>query len=129
MPPSNVVDSSGWLEYLADGPEADRFAEPLSQPQALIVPSLSVYEVFKRVLQQRDETAALQAAALMQQGRVIDLDSGLAIVAAKLAVDHRLPMADAVILATARRFGAVLWTLDADFEGIPGTRYFRRKRP
>jgi predicted nucleic acid-binding protein len=81
------------------------------------------------VLQQRDETGALQAAALMQQGRVIDLDIGLAMVAAKLSLDHRLPMADAVILATARRFGAVLWTLDADLDGIAGTRYFARTRP
>lgn len=128
MAPPNVVDSSGWLEYLADGPDAGRFASPLGDPETLIVPSLSVYEVFKRVLQQRDETAALQAAALMQQGRVIDLDIGLAMVAAKLSLDHKLPMADAVILATARRFGAVLWTLDADFDGIPGTRYFARTR-
>lgn len=128
MAPPNVVDSSGWLEYLADGPDADRFASPLGDTETLIVPSLSVYEVFKRVLQQRDETAALQAAALMQQGRVIDLDIGLAMVAAKLSLDHKLPMADAVILATARRFGAVLWTLDADFDGIPGTRYFARMR-
>lgn len=128
MPSANVVASSGWLEYFADGPDAGPFAAPLTRPEALIVPSLSVYEVFKRVLQQRDETAALQAAALMQQGRVIDLDSGLAIVAAKLSLDHKLPMADAVILATARRFGAVLWTLDSDFDGIPGTRYFPRTR-
>ena len=129
MPLPNVVDSSGWLEYLADGPDAGPFAGPLSHPETLIVPSLSVYEVFKRVLQQRDETAALQAAALMQQGRVIDLDVGLAMAGAKLSVDHKLPMADAVILATARRFGAVLWTLDADFDGIPGTRYFARTKP
>ena len=128
MPLPNVVDSSGWLEYLADGPDAGPFAGPLGHPETLIVPSLSVYEVFKRVLQQRDETAALQAAALMQQGRVIDLDIGLAIVGAKLSLDHKLPMADAVILATARRFGAVLWTLDADFEGFPSTRYFARTR-
>ncbi len=130
MAPPNVVDSSGWLEYLADGPDAGRFAGPLGDPETLIVPSpsLSVHEVFKRVLQKRDETAVLQAAALMQQGRVIDLDIGLAMVAAKLSLDHKLPMADAVILATAHRFGAVLWTLDADFDGIPGTRYFARTR-
>jgi toxin FitB len=127
-PAPNVVDSSGWLEYLADGPDAARFAEPLAQPETLIVPSLSVYEVFKRVLQQRDETAALQAAALMQQGKVVDLDAGLAIVAAKLSLDLKLPMADAMILATARRFGAVLWTQDTDFDGIPGTRYFARTK-
>ena len=91
------------------------------------MPSLSLYEVFKRVLQQRDETAALQAAALMQQGRVVDLDAGLAMVAAKVSLDLKLPMADAIILATARRFGAVLWTQDADFDGIPGVRYFARR--
>jgi toxin FitB len=100
----------------------------LAQPETLIVPSLSVYEVFKRVLQQRDEPAALQAAALMQQGKVVDLDVGLAIAAAKLSLDLRLPVADAVMLATARQFGAVLWTQDADFDGIPGTRYLARTK-
>ena len=85
-----------------------------------------MYEVFKRVLQQRDETAALQAAALMQQGKVVDLDASLAMVAAKLSFDLKLPMADAIILATARRFGAVLWTQDVDFDGIPGMRYLSR---
>jgi toxin FitB len=125
-PAPNVVASSAWLEYFADGPNAGHFAEPLAQPDTLIVPSLSVFEVFKRVLQQRDETAALRAAALMQQGRVVDLDVSLAIGAAKLSVDLKLPMADAVILATARRFGATLWTQDANFEGVPGTRYFAK---
>lgn len=124
----NVVDSSGWLEWFADGPGAASFAEPLADPEALIVPSLSIFEVFKRVLRQRGETAALQAAALMQQGRVVDLDASLAMLAARLSVEHGLPMADAVILATARRCGAVLWTQDADFEGIPGTRYFAKTK-
>lgn len=122
-PARNVVDSSGWLEYLADGPNADFFAGPLAEPDALIVPTISVFEVFKRVLQQRDETTALQVAALMQQGKVVDLDLGLALLAGRLSVDLKLPMADAIILATARRFGAVLWTQDADFDGIPGIRY------
>lgn len=124
----NVVDSSGWLEFFGDGPNADFFAVPLSEPQKLIVPALSVFEVFKRVLQQRDEAAALQAAALMQQGQVVVLDAALAIVAAKLSFDLKLPMADGVILATARQFKATLWTQDADFDGLPGVR-FVTKRP
>lgn len=120
----NVVDSSGWLEYFGDGPNAEAFAAPLAQPGELVVPAISVFEVFKRVLQQRDETAAIQAAALMQQGRVIALDGSLAMAAAKLSVDLALPMADSIILATAREFAATLWTQDADFEGIEGVRYF-----
>lgn len=124
----NVVDSSGWLEFFGDGPNADFFAVPLAEPQKLIVPALSVFEVFKRVLQQRDEAAALQAAALMQQGQVVVLDAALAIVAAKLSFDLKLPMADSVILATARQFKATLWTQDADFDGMPGVR-FVTKRP
>jgi toxin FitB len=120
----NVVDSSGWLEYFGDGPNAEAFAEPLAQPEELIVPAISIFEVFKRVLQQRDETAAIQAAALMQQGRTIALDGSLAMAAAKLSFDLALPMADSIILATAREFGATLWTQDADFEEIEDVRYF-----
>jgi len=119
----NVVDSSGWLEYFGNGANADFFAEPLADTDALIVPSISIFEVFKRVLAQRDEAAALQAAALMQQGRVVPLDEALAMLAAKLSHDHRLPMADSIILATARQFDATLWTQDADFDGLPGVRY------
>jgi toxin FitB len=80
--------------------------------------------VFKRVLQQRDETAAIQAVALMEQGRVVPLDGALAMTAAKLSAELRLPMADSIILATAREFGAVLWTQDADFDGLDGVRFF-----
>lgn len=119
----NVVDSSGWLEYFADGPNAGFFAEPIEAVADLVVPVISLYEVFKRVLQQRDEGAALQAVALMQQGRVVDLTPALALSAARLSVDHRLPMADSLMLATARRFEAVLWTQDVDFEGIAEVRY------
>jgi predicted nucleic acid-binding protein len=120
----NVVDSSGWLEYFADGPGARHFELPLAAPERLIVPTISIFEVFRRVLQQRDETAALQAVALMRQGRAVDLDESLALDGARLAVVSRLPMADSLILATARRFGATLWTQDADLEGLEGVRYF-----
>ena len=102
----NLVDSSGWLEYFADGPNAGSFARPIEDVASLIVPSISLLEVFKRVLQQRSETDALRAVAMMQQGRVVDLDSELALTAAKLGNDLRLPLADSVIYATARKFDA-----------------------
>lgn len=119
----NVVDSSGWLEYFADGPAAGFFAPAIERPAELVVPTLSLYEVFKRVLQQRDEGAALNAVALMQQGTVVDLSAPLALSAAALGAALKLPLADSVIYATARAFEATLWTQDADFEGLPHVRY------
>ncbi len=124
----NVVDSSGWLEYLADGPNADFFAPAIENTPDLVVPSLSLYEVFKRVLQQRGEGDALQAVALMSQGRVVDLDTDLALRAAKVSVEYKLPLADSVMLATAHSCDATLWTQDADFEGVEGVRYVPRVR-
>ena len=119
----NVVDSSGWLEYLADGPRAPFFAPAIEDTRRLVVPTLSLFEVFKRILQQRDESAALSAVALMHQGEVIELTSPLALSAAKLSAVHRLPMADSIMYATARAFRPTLWTQDADFEGLPGVKY------
>lgn len=119
----NVVDSSGWLEYFADSANAGFFAGPLEQTAKLIVPAISIYEVFKRVLQQRGKDAALQAAATMQQGRVVDLDATLALDAANLSHELQLPMADSIILATARAHKAVLWTQDDGLKGISGVRY------
>ena len=124
----NVVDSSAWLEYFADGPNASFFAEPIERPDELVVPSLTLYEVFERVLQQREEGAALRAVALMQQGQVVDLDASVALRAARVSVETRLPLVDSVVLATARLFDATLWTQDADFEGVSGVRY-RARRP
>ena len=123
----NVVDSSAWLEYLADGPNASFFAPAVENSRELIVPSITILEVFKRVLQQRGENDALQAAALMQGGRIVDLDAGLALSAAKLSAQLKLPMADSVILATARAHKATIWTQDADFEKLPDVKY-RAKR-
>ena len=123
----NLVDSSGWLEYFADGPNAGSFARPIEDVASLIVPSISLLEVFKRVLQQRSETDALRAVAMMQQGRVVDLDSELALTAAKLGNDLRLPLADSVIYATARKFDAAVWTQDNDFEGLEGVHYFPKR--
>ena len=124
----NVVDSSGWLEYFADGSNASFFAPAIEQVAELIVPSISLYEVFKRVLQQRGETDALQAVALMAQGRVIDLDQTLALHAAQLSASLRLPMADSIIFATAQAFNATLWTQDADFKEIVGVQYIEKSK-
>jgi predicted nucleic acid-binding protein len=125
----NVVDSSGWLEYLVDGPNADFFMEPIEETGELVVPSISILEVFKWVLRERGEGDALQAAALMQQGHVVKLDAVLAIGAAKLGHDLKLPLADSVMLATAQAYKADLWTQDAHFEGIPGVRYTPKHPP
>ena len=124
----NVVDSSGWLEYFADGPNAAFFASPIDDTTELLVPSVSLYEVFKRVLQQRDETEALKAVALMQQGRVVDLNVSLSLSAARISIKESLPMADSIILATARMYNAVLWTQDADFSSIAGVKYTVKKK-
>lgn len=120
----NVVDSSGWLEFLADGPNADAFSEPILKPEILLVPVVSIYEVFKKVLLERDETTALQVVALMMQGRLVELDADLALTGAKLSIELRLPMADSLILSTARQHGATLWTQDKDFAGMDGVQYF-----
>lgn len=122
----NVVDSSAWLAYFADNDNADYFAEPIEQVDQLIVPTLSLYEVFKRVQQQRGEGKALQAIALMQQGKIVDLDASTALLAARLSNEIKLAMADSVMLATARKYDAVLWTQDADFEGFDGVRFKRK---
>lgn len=119
----NVVDSSGWLEYFANGPNADFFAPAIEDTSNLIVPSITIFEVFKRVLQQRSESDALQVAALMQEGRVVNLDVSITLQAVRVSVDHRLPLADSIILATALANNAVLWTQDADFDGLPGVQY------
>jgi len=119
----NLVDSSGWIEYFTDGPNADRFAVPLSDPGKLVVPTVSIYEVFRVVLRRRGEGDALRVAAAMSRGREIPLTSALALESARLAHERRLAMADGIILATARLTRAALWTQDVDFEGLPGVRY------
>ncbi|MBX9812694.1 MAG: type II toxin-antitoxin system VapC family toxin [Burkholderiales bacterium] len=123
----NVVDSSGWLEYFSDGPNAAFFAPAIEATRELLVPTLSLYEVFKRVLQQRGEGEALQAVALMQQGRIVELTASLALAAAKAGIEHRLPLADSIMLATARAHDAILWTQEADFERVTGVKYVAKK--
>ncbi|HLC02911.1 MAG TPA: type II toxin-antitoxin system VapC family toxin [Anaerolineales bacterium] len=127
----NVVDSSGWLEFFADGPNAVFFAPAIQRPAELLVPTVSLYQVFKRILQQKEETDALRAVAAMQQGAVLPLDEGLALSAARLSLDAKLPLADSIMLASARTAGAALWTQDQDFEGMEGVHYIKapKRRP
>lgn len=124
----NVVDSSGWLEYFAGGTNADFFNGPIQDVAGLIVPTISLYEVFKRILQQRDETSALQAIGFMSQGRTVDLTPSLALHAARLSDEYKIPMADSIMLATARDHDAILWTQDADFDGLEGVRYIKARK-
>jgi predicted nucleic acid-binding protein len=124
----NVVDSSGWLEWFAGGPNADFFAPALGDAEKLIVPTVSIAEVFRRIRQQRDEHAALTAVAAMQQGTVVELDVEIALAAARLGLEHRLPLADSIMLASARAREATLWTQDADFEQVEGVRYVKKRK-
>ena len=118
----NVVDSSAWLEYFAGTDRADLFAAVIEDYETLIVPSICLYEVFKKVLRERGEDNAIRVFSFMSLGRVVDLDFSLALEAAR----HPLPLADSIIYATALRFGAILWTQDRHFESIPEARYFAK---
>lgn len=124
----NLVDSSAWLEYFAGGPQAARFTPVIEAVKDLIVPTIVMLEVSRRILQQRGDDEVLQVAAVLHQGRVVPLDSGLAFSAAQLGVAHKLPLADSIILATAKQFSATIWTMDADFDGLPDVRFFPKKK-
>jgi len=119
----NVVDSSAWLEYFADGPNAEEFATVVRDHENLVVPTIAIFEVFKRVRVQRDAEAALRAVSQMKRGRIVELGADLAIAAAELSAESRLPLADSVILATARAADATLWTQDSHFAGLEGVEY------
>ncbi|MFH1646035.1 MAG: type II toxin-antitoxin system VapC family toxin [Candidatus Omnitrophota bacterium] len=124
----NIVDSCGWLEYFADGPNAKFFAPAIEDKKRLLVPAICIYEVFKRVYQQKGEDLALEAAALMHQGRILDVDETSALFAAKCSLDYKLPMADSIILAMGHINKAVVWTQDIDFKGIDGVKFVVKKK-
>ena len=123
----NVVDSSAWLEYFADGPNASYFAPAVEAVDELIVPTICLLEVFKRMRQQRGRTDAYRAVAQMRLGRVVDLDRQLAIAAARVGIERKLAAADSIVLATAEAWSATLWTQDADFAGMKSVRYRRKQ--
>ncbi|MGZ5440687.1 MAG: PIN domain-containing protein [Thermoanaerobaculia bacterium] len=123
-----VVDSSGWLEFLTEGPLASTYARRLRQPAAVITPTIVLYEVYKHAKRLRGEESALDAVAAMQKTRVVPLNDELALVAADLSLEHKLPMADAIVLATARLYEAEVVTSDADFDGVPGVIYIAKPK-
>jgi len=123
----NLVDSSAWLEYFADGPNASFFARAVENSRKLIVPTIVFFEVYKRVRQQRGQRDALEAISALQHGRVIDLTMALAIAAAGISHSEKLPMADSIIIATARAEHATIWTQDADFEKIARVKFRAKK--
>lgn len=125
----NVVDSSAWIEFFVDGPNASVFEAPIRDTDALLVPSIALFEVYWYVLKQRGREAALEAAAAMRQGRVVELDTDLAIEAAEVGTSFGLPLADSVIYASALHHNAVLWTQDVDFDGLAGVEFRPRGTP
>lgn len=124
----NLVDSSGWLEYLSDGKNADSFSTPLNDIENVIVPTICIYEVFKVVLREKGENEALQVVALMKQGNIIDLSFEISIQAARFSIDNKIPMADSIIYTTGKIYNAIIWTQDDDFKNLPGVKYFRKNR-
>jgi toxin FitB len=122
----NVIDSSGWLEYFTNGENAEFFAPAIENSENVLVPTISLFEVFKRVLVERNRDDALEAVALMKEGRVVELDDSLALLAAELSVELKLPLADSIILASAREYNATLWTQDAHFKGLDDVKYIEK---
>ena len=119
----NVVDSSAWLEYFRGGPNSEFFSEAIEKPELLLVPSIVLFEVFKRLLQEAGTENARRGVGFMRSGTIVDLDADVALRGARLSITHRLAMADSIILATAQKRNATLWTQDADFEAMPGVQY------
>jgi predicted nucleic acid-binding protein len=119
----NVVDSSGWLEYFADSAQADFFAQAIEDTEHLLVPVICVYEVFKKILLLYGQAEAEVRIADLLKGKVVDLTAPLAMSAALLSVEHKLPMADSIILAVARQYSATLWTEDEHFKGLDFVKY------
>ena len=120
----NIVDSSGWLEYFSGGPNSDQFEQPLQDPASLIVPVITIYEVFKVVLRESSENEALQVVAAMEKGTIIDITTSIAMNASRLSLQHKLPMADSIILSTAQYYECIIWTQNSDFENLSNVKFF-----
>ena len=120
----NLVDSSGWLEYLSDSKNADSFAIPLNDIKNVIVPTICIYEVFKVVLREKGENQALQSVALMKQGDIVGLTFEISIQSAKFSLDNKIPMADSIIYTTGQIYNAIIWTQDDDLKNLPGVKYY-----
>lgn len=126
---NNIIDTSGWLEYFADGGNSDVFARIiLNKTDKIIVPVIVIYEIFKKILMERDEDTALQTIVQLQKYQIEDIDDSLSLQAAKISCEHKIPMADSMIYAVALKYNAVLWTQDEHFEGLPSVKYIEKKK-
>ena len=119
----NVVDSSGWMEYLQDTPRADLFAAAIEDRNHLLVPTIALFEVHRVLSRSLDAALVNRCLDVMRLGRVLDLTDARAVAAAQIAARHKLAMADAAMYAIAREFDATFWTQDVDYQGLPGVRY------
>ncbi|NCC60887.1 MAG: type II toxin-antitoxin system VapC family toxin [Verrucomicrobiae bacterium] len=119
----NLVDTSGWIEFFFGGPNAAYFAKPIERSAELLVPTICLYEVFKKVNVAGNEAQALQAVAQMREGHVVDLTEPIALSASLISIKYKLPMADSMIYATSLANNAMLWTQDIDFVDMPGVKY------
>ena len=124
----NLVDSCGWLEFFSDGPNASYFEKALVNPATILIPTICIYEVFRKIMHTKGTAFALETVAQMEQGTVVTLDSDTAMLAAQLSIQHHFPMADSLILATAQYHHAVLWTQDEHFAKIKGVKYIQKSR-
>ena len=124
----NIIDSTFWLEYFADTDAGNIISEIIEKPAELIVPTITLYEVFKKLLIERDENEALVAIAHMRQGNVVALNDDLAILAAKISKEHKLPMADSIIYATNISFNCTLWMQNQHFKGLDFVNYFEKPK-
>jgi len=124
----NVVDSSGWLEYFGHGRNSAFFASVIQKTEALVVPTISLYEVYKKIVMERDEEEALAAIGWMALGKIVDLTQEIALDAATLSLEQKLPLADSIILATAYLHHATLWTQDEHMQGLEGVQYIAKRR-
>lgn len=124
----NVLDSSVWLEIFAGTALGKKYIPLAENANSLVVPVISLYEVFRKVLRERNEHLALQVIAQMKRGLVVEFGLELALNAARLAQEYSLPMADSIIFATAQKYKATLWTMDSDFRGIPGVRFISKQK-
>jgi len=124
----NVVDSSCWLEYLMDTEIGASVAQVIEKPDELLVPTITLYEVYKKLLTEKNEQYASEVVSYMQKGTVIELDAALSLAAANISREHKLPMADSIIYATSRRYSSVLFSCDQHFKDVPYVRYFPKNR-
>lgn len=122
----NLIDSSAWIAYFTGEKNAKYFRKAINDRENLIVPSIVIYEVFKKILQEKGKDTAIKYAGHLCEGKIIGLDSVTALTAAGIAAEFQLAMADSIILATAREYNATIWTQDSDFQNFPEAKYFKK---